>query len=117
MSIDCTKAIHVSNTHKTGLSWESCLTQGCGAEQLSSGSGLAKGDGPAGGRLAAAEEVPAQPAEHNPFWLASLMEKQGSPMNTCLDAFILGISVTSFFKSLYGITKALGLSVGDGCVV
>lgn len=90
MSIDCAEAIHISDTHKTGLSRKSCLTQDWGAEQLSSGSALAKGDGPAGGRLAAAEEMLAQAAERNRFWLASLMEKRGSPMNTCLDAFILG---------------------------
>lgn len=47
-----------------------------------------KAGGPAGGRLAAVKEVALQVAE--PFLLACLIEKLGSPINMCLDAFIQG---------------------------
>ena len=49
-----------------------------------------KADSPAGGRLAAVKEMAFQVAECNPFLLASLVEKLGSAINTCLDAFIQG---------------------------
>lgn len=51
---------------------------------------MEKADGPAGGRMAAVKEMTLQVAERNPFLLASLIEKLGSPINTCLDAFIQG---------------------------